>query len=307
MRNRTRSVVVVAVTLLLTIASAAQASPVALATRVAPQAAPQAALQAALQQTPADSSQSPSSSGVDIGDTLVSDIVALGADALLLYGAPARWTTRDWAIAGGATALGLGAMSVDDDVREVALRNQGVDGDAIAETANWFGTWTPALAISGGLYVTGLAFDWPVIRMAGRHVGQSVLYAGLLTTTIKVVAGRQRPLFDGGPFVFDPFTSDDSNHSFISGHATLVFAIASSLSADIDHPAATVGLYGLASITGLSRIYTDRHWVSDVILGAAVGTACGYGVSHLHDALDTSGSSLLIVPGVDRLTMVWTF
>ena len=38
-------------------------------------------------------------------------------------------------------------------------------------------------------------------------------------------------------------------------------------------PWATVGLYTLATATGLSRVYDNQHWVSDVFLGAAVGIA----------------------------------
>jgi membrane-associated phospholipid phosphatase len=241
-----------------------------------------------------------------IGDTILADIAAVGSDALLLFGAPSTFGAADWAIAGGALALGFGSMPLDEEVRDIALRNQGSDGTRIAETANSFGTWWPAFGISSGLYVTGLALDLPAVRVAGRHVAQSVLYAGLVTSAVKAAVGRQRPLFGEGQYVFDPFTLDDRYHSLASGHTTLVFAVASSLSADIDHPAATVALYGLATLTGLSRIYVDRHWASDVILGAAAGTACGYGVAHLHDEAD-DGSSFIIVPGIDRLTMVWTF
>jgi membrane-associated phospholipid phosphatase len=34
-------------------------------------------------------------------------------------------------------------------------------------------------------------------------------------------------------------------------------------------------LYGGATLVGLSRIYDDKHWASDVIMGAAVGTFAG--------------------------------
>jgi len=44
-------------------------------------------------------------------------------------------------------------------------------------------------------------------------------------------------------------------------------------------------MYGGASMVGLSRMYHNRHWASDVVLGAAVGTFTGWKVvqySHAH-------------------------
>jgi hypothetical protein len=238
------------------------------------------------------------------GDTIVSDVVAFGTDALLLATAPARFDGVDWAIAGSALAATAALVPLDDDVRAVARRNVGSDGDRIAPVANYYGTWGPPIILSGSLYLTGLFLDWPRVRIAGRHVAQAVVYAGLITTTVKLAVGRERPQFNGGQYVFAPFTTDDRYFSFPSGHATLAFAVSSSLAADIDHPAATVALYALASLTGLERMYSDRHWASDVLLGAIVGTACGYGVANLGSEEE---HSLIVVPGVDRLTIVWRF
>jgi hypothetical protein len=44
-------------------------------------------------------------------------------------------------------------------------------------------------------------------------------------------------------------------------------------------------LYGGATLVGLSRMYHNKHWASDVVLGAAVGTFSGLKVvrySHAH-------------------------
>ena len=34
-------------------------------------------------------------------------------------------------------------------------------------------------------------------------------------------------------------------------------------------------LFGGAAVVGLSRMYADRHWASDVVMGAAIGTFAG--------------------------------
>ena len=56
-----------------------------------------------------------------------------------------------------------------------------------------------------------------------------------------------------------------------SGHSTMAFALATSLSDDIHRPWATVGLYGMASAVAWSRVNDNRHWFSDVATGALVG------------------------------------
>jgi membrane-associated phospholipid phosphatase len=38
-------------------------------------------------------------------------------------------------------------------------------------------------------------------------------------------------------------------------------------------------LYGAATLTGISRVYDHKHWASDVLLGAGIGTVSGWLVS----------------------------
>lgn len=66
-----------------------------------------------------------------------------------------------------------------------------------------------------------------------------------------------------------------------AGPTTTAFAAASALTRELSgtHPrmAWLVGpvLYGGATAVGLSRMYDNKHWASDVIAGAAVGTLIG--------------------------------
>lgn len=241
-----------------------------------------------------------------IGDTISSDLEAFGADALTIATSPSRWDATDWALAGGSAAMTGALMTIDDDVRSIAQRNRSETGQQFADVGNTFGEIGVALALSGGTYLTGLAFDLPHVRRAGRHVAQSLVYAAVITTSLKFIVGRERPEWNGGQFVFNPFATSDRFYSIPSGHTTVAFAIASSLSADIDHPAATIALYGLAALTAGTRVYVDRHWTSDVFLGAVFGGVIGYTVANL-DNVGAAGSSLMIVPGVDRLTLVYRF
>ena len=50
-------------------------------------------------------------------------------------------------------------------------------------------------------------------------------------------------------------------------------------------------MYGGATLVGLSRMYNKADWVSDVVLGAGIGTFSGikvvrYSHGHTHNAVD---------------------
>ena len=56
-------------------------------------------------------------------------------------------------------------------------------------------------------------------------------------------------------------------------------------------------MYGGATLVGLSRMYHNKHWASDVALGAAVGTFSGLKVvrySHAHP--DNKVDRVMLMP-----------
>lgn len=245
-------------------------------------------------------------SSPSIGDTIAHDAVMALHDA----GALAAWFvqgTHPLSIAGAAGGAAVLVATADDNVRQSVQRHLTSTGDHVAQFGNFFGTGAPGGIAAIALYGTGLLADKPEIRLAGLHVVQSLAYAGIITTTLKIVIGRERPFLNNGPDQFHGFSTSDNRNSMPSGHTTVAFAICSSLAADIDNPYATVGLYGLATVTAWSRIYSDRHWLSDVFLGAAIGTACGYGTVHLHTDRAPGDAGLYITPGPGTLSLSMVF
>ena len=78
---------------------------------------------------------------------------------------------------------------------------------------------------------------------------------------------------------------DGSNdHSFPSGHTATAFMVATMLSKEYGHisPWVSVGGYSVATATGLMRMANNKHWLSDVMVGAGVGilsTEFGYWIA----------------------------
>src|SRR5207244_320651 len=121
------------------------------------------------------------------------------------------------------------------------------------------------------------------LKLEDRRIGAvaydgalaSVVGAGILCQVIKFPAGRARPFQADSPWHFRPM----SGHvSFPSGHTTQAFTVMSVIAAHFNHPVVEALCYGLAASVGWARIYHDRHWTSDVVGGALLGTAVGRGV-----------------------------
>jgi len=141
--------------------------------------------------------------------------------------------------------------------------------EASSSTAFWrgFGNgWTQG-GIAVGTYGIGLlAHDRPAVHVGSDLIRAQVLNA-VLTRSMKLIADRQRP--SGGP------------DSMPSGHTSATFATAAVLQ---QHFGWKVGapMMAMASLVGWSRVRDEQHWVSDVVIGAAVGLISGRTVAEGH-------------------------
>jgi len=151
-----------------------------------------------------------------------------------------------------------------------------------------------SFAAATGLYLIGRGDGNRRVQALGLHSLESIIFADVLGGSIKLLAGRQRPYVDTkNPFSFQLWRgfTDDKFRSFPSGHTITSFAFASAVTRETQfwwpHSAWYVGtaFYGGASLVGLSRIFNNQHWASDVMAGAAIGTLVGLKVvkyTHSH-------------------------
>jgi undecaprenyl-diphosphatase len=127
------------------------------------------------------------------------------------------------------------------------------------------GEWGAVWAASG---LAAAAFDR---RRRGRWLAAAAIgpLAVGANFVVKVAVRRRRPKLRGLP----PLAGAPSSLSFPSAHATSSFAAAGAMSRIA--PEATGGLYALALLIAASRPYLGMHYPSDVVAGAALGTALG--------------------------------
>jgi len=136
---------------------------------------------------------------------------------------------------------------------------------------------------------------------------ETVALSQVFTQIVKFSAGRQRPFVH---FAAMPQPHDkDDNLSFFSGHSALAFGIATSagMVAHWRHAKAepviwAVGM-SVAASTAYLRIAADKHYLSDVLVGSAVGVASGLTIP----LLMRRDASVSVVPAPGGVALAGAF
>jgi undecaprenyl-diphosphatase len=115
----------------------------------------------------------------------------------------------------------------------------------------------PPLAL--GVLLGIAAFGGPAGAATARAAVLALVPANLVVEGAKHSVGRMRP--DG--------SRKRSNSSFPSSHAANAFALAAVFARRWRRPA--LAFWGTALLVSFSRMYLNRHFLSDVVVGAALG------------------------------------
>lgn len=166
------------------------------------------------------------------------------------------------AIGGGLAA----AMHPADQTFNARVQNNGDAVNAAFAPGKYLGDTPVQIGLSLGAYVVGRWRDQPKVAHLGMDLLQAQILTELLVEPIKFSTNRLRP--------------DGSNHqSFPSGHAAITFAAATVIERHLGWRKAVLG-YVIASYVAASRLHDNRHYLSDVVFGAAVGSIAGRTVVH---------------------------
>ena len=239
------------------------------------------------------------------------------------------FTRRDALIAGGFLLGTIGLAQVDQHLAHFMQRPslQGsVAFDRGATFFNFMGNPAPEI-IGVGLYGVGRLTNARPVAALGLHGLEALLLSKGITTAIKGAAGRARPYVDDDTsphsFGFMRGLQGRDFSSFPSGHTATAFAVAAAATAETSHwvdenhwPVAWkyvvgVGLFGGATMVGMSRMYDNQHWASDVIGGAAIGTFAGiktvqYAYRHPNNRIERLLLGTTVMPSNGGMTLMWT-
>lgn len=186
------------------------------------------------------------------------------------YSRPLHWNGTQWLTFSGVVA-GTGAIYLVDEDATHYFNDQKDDIPSFLMTyGENYGSPQVNYALTGGVYLTGLFTKNEKLRRTGVLLIASATSAGLLQQVLKSAVGRARPESGKSKDTFDPFNSNRSYHSFPSGHAMLALTNAYAIAKQFKNPWVKAGIYTIGLLPGISRLWENQHWVSDVVLGVAI-------------------------------------
>ncbi|WP_245562253.1 phosphatase PAP2 family protein [Niabella aurantiaca] len=195
------------------------------------------------------------------------------SDAEYVVTRPARWQGRDVRNLGIVLGTTGALLLADKEIKQVAQRNHNPVANSVANIVEPFGNrYSPY--IMAGMYVVGAAVKDPELKSTALLTFKSYAIATSLYLVSKSVIRRNRPAYTDHHLDFHtPFSGDRYHTSFPSGHTLTVMTLATAVSEAYGkkHRWVPWVAYSIAGLTGISRIYHNRHWSSDVWIGASLG------------------------------------
>lgn len=200
-------------------------------------------------------------------------------------------------IEGGATLAALAAF--DPALRRERSTAAGEVGalpaghgltGTVAEVGNTLGDWQATLPWVAGLSmaVGGAAEGWEGVGRATALLA-GVAAGSFANEGINQAVGRARPSWEEDALSFDPFSG---HASFPSGHAAFAFSIAGGVDAVTEGWLPAAAAYAAASTAAYARVHTRKHWLSDVVVGSAVGALVSRAAARrVLDGLGVGGAS----------------
>jgi len=162
------------------------------------------------------------------------------------------------ATGGGALAL---AVHPADQSLNAHLRSHYTLVNSLFAPGKYIGDTPEQIGLSLGVYAIGRWSDAPKMSHLGMDLIRAQIITEVLVEPLKFATSRERP--------------DRSNYqSFPSGHAAVTFASATVVERHLGWQKSVLA-YVIASYVAASRLHDDRHYASDVVFGAAVGTIAG--------------------------------
>ena len=115
-------------------------------------------------------------------------------------------------------------------------------------------------------YISAYALDWAGIESLHNTKRKTTTLATAIVLNLLVVQSLKYT-------VKEPRPGNKEENSFPSGHTATAFMGAHFFHKEYAHksPFYSIGAYVLATMTGVLRQLNDRHWVSDVLVGAGLG------------------------------------
>lgn len=174
------------------------------------------------------------------------------------------------------SSSGVYAQSLREIDRDILETINNLDSPFIDNYSNVSSLSASVLSIGVPLSMFAYSFveNDMNLRQESLYIGTSVVVSFLASWTLKNYFTRTRP-YKSHPGIIQPDNIENS-YSFPSSHASVSFALATSMSLQYPKWYVIVPSYVWACSVGFSRIQKGVHYPSDVVGGAIVGACSAF-------------------------------
>ncbi len=189
----------------------------------------------------------------------------------------------------------------------------------VSHAVSYIGSGYGAGSIAGAFYLIGRATHNARARETGLLGGDALIDGGIVAFVIKHATQRRRPRAP------EPGDFFEGGLSFPSGHTTAAWSLATVVANEYRHNRLVqLSAYGLAAAASMARFTGRNHFLSDVLVGSAIGYGIGRYVYRTHHdpAIESTSQATprppskllpLIIPRYERsarhygVALVWSF
>lgn len=252
------------------------------------------------------------SSGAHAGDNLFNSGAAIkeevsrvaGEGKLFLEGPVDPYLPQTAAVAGAFAITYLFDREIRSDL-------SGIHSGPLTDLSHFAGVAGNPLVhigVAATLYTAGAAADAPRVMRLAEEMGEALFLADGATFVLREAIGRGRPETGKSNSRYRPFQFKEDYDSLPSMHTSSSFALAHIFASKTDSIPAKVLCYAAAGFVGFSRLYDNKHWASDVVLGAAIGELAGNAVTRYYSLKKGEVTvAPLAVDGTPSLALVGKF
>jgi membrane-associated phospholipid phosphatase len=172
-------------------------------------------------------------------------------------------------------SLGGGVVIADreDDIQAWIQSRRTGAWDKVADFGRPFGDGKYVIPALGLAYACGRLVGNDRASRTALLGLESVAVSGAITGAVKFLAHKHRPSSGAADDIpWDGPGLVTSDLSFPSGHSAVAFAVATVFAAEYsEHRLVAPLAYGAATLCAFSRMNDNAHYLSDVVVGAAIG------------------------------------
>jgi membrane-associated phospholipid phosphatase len=187
-------------------------------------------------------------------------------------------------LVGTAAVAGVFALTYvfDKDIRSNLAGAHSGTLKGFTDAGSFVGNPYIHIGAVAAIYGAGALTDSPRYMRLGEELGEALLLADGSTLVLKQAVGRGRPGTGDSNSNYRPLQFKTDYDSLPSMHTASSFAIAHVLASKTESLPMKIACYAAAGFVGFSRLYQDKHWASDLIVGAAIGELAGDSVTRYY-------------------------